>query len=531
LKKTTFLLVGLFLLASHAGAQTHPICESAASDTDGDGYGWENGQSCIVTVSSTEGMCEDRGDFPWGWNPVTLTSCLLGVQTEPSACIDSDGDGFGWNGVATCIVGSSQCEDRGGYPWGWNPVTLSSCRLDEQTGPAEPTQPPLECSDVNGVAALTSLLDSDTGGGFVALEGIVYFAGTTADTGSELSAYNPATGEVNVIGDIFDGPVSSIPADLTILGGKLYLTARDPVTQRDMWVYDPVTAEEPIPLNLFPNDLLEGDTLPGNLIAFDNRIFFTADEFGVGNELMVFDPQTGAVEPVSDINEGSDSSDPKSLTAVLGKLYFSADDGINGRELWAYDPITDTSTMVTDLSSSPGGSDPAQLYVIDDRIYYNTRSGGQTRVYDPRLDTGPALVDYMVDGQATTGQIIDAISDRLILRFDDSSRGGEPWQYIPQTDSTSLIADINPGPEGSRPFGFVELDGEIYFTAEESFGESELWVYDESTMQARRFIDAAQPDLDFPADLTVLDNRLYFVAGPVSGPRDRKQWAYDPRCS
>jgi len=31
---------------------THPACVSASSDSDGDGYGWENSESCIVTASS-----------------------------------------------------------------------------------------------------------------------------------------------------------------------------------------------------------------------------------------------------------------------------------------------------------------------------------------------------------------------------------------------------------------------------------------------------------------------------------------------
>ena len=139
---TRFLLLALsiFFYSPFINAQTLPICESATSDSDGDGYGWENEQSCVVDTSQL-GQCEDRGDFPWGWNPVTLSSCLLGIQTEPSECIDNDGDGFGWNGIATCIVELSQCEDRGGYPWGWNPVTLESCRLDEQVSTTLPLQP------------------------------------------------------------------------------------------------------------------------------------------------------------------------------------------------------------------------------------------------------------------------------------------------------------------------------------------------------------------------------------------------------
>ena len=35
-------------------ATTHPVCEYTASDYDGDGWGWENNQSCQVTDKSHE---------------------------------------------------------------------------------------------------------------------------------------------------------------------------------------------------------------------------------------------------------------------------------------------------------------------------------------------------------------------------------------------------------------------------------------------------------------------------------------------
>ena len=530
--KRILLALTLVSFSPFINAQTLPTCESASSDSDGDGYGWENEQSCIVQ-SSQQGQCEDRGDFPWGWNPVTLSSCLLGELAEPSECIDSDGDGYGWNGIATCIVESSQCEDRGGYPWGWNPVTLESCRLDEQTGTTIPMQPATECTGTDGdvVAGLTPLADSDISSEPVAVDGTVYFVSTTLSAGSEPGFYNPATGEVSIVDDIFSGQTSSIPAHFTMLDEKLYFTARDlGVPQRDLWVYDPQTAAAPRRLELFADDFIAGDTLPDNLIAFNDKIYLTADEFGIGNELMVYDPQTGVLEPASDINAGPAGSDPNSLTEVLGKLYFSANDGFNGRELWVYDPITSESTMVADLSANINGSDPSRLYVVDDKIYYNTRSGGQTRVYDPQTGDRPSLLQYSVDGELTSGTIVGATNNALVVNFVDESRGSEPWIYNPQTDTTSLMADINPGPEGSRASGFVDLDGEIYFSAEASFGDIELWIYNEATMELRRFATPSRTDLEFPAELTVLDGRLYFIAGPASGPRDRKQWVYDPGC-
>ena len=132
----TLLLLIIAILAGTSPkpvtAQTLPNCISGNSDSDGDGYGWENGESCIVQ----QNRCEDRGDFPWGWDPVTETSCRLdqAEQTVQAAqeCPDSDGDGWGWNGVESCRVTefvneAGECIDV--LPlfdgWGWNGV--ASC--------------------------------------------------------------------------------------------------------------------------------------------------------------------------------------------------------------------------------------------------------------------------------------------------------------------------------------------------------------------------------------------------------------------
>lgn len=63
MKRNLFVLAGTLFVAQYSIAGTLPICESASSDTDGDGYGWEREQSCIVDHAA-EGQCEDRGDFP-----------------------------------------------------------------------------------------------------------------------------------------------------------------------------------------------------------------------------------------------------------------------------------------------------------------------------------------------------------------------------------------------------------------------------------------------------------------------------------
>lgn len=106
-------------------------------DVDGDGWGWDGSDTCLVTA-------------------VTGNSAPSGSSAP--LCVDSDGDGFGWDGTDSCLVGQSQpasgngtatgCIDSDGDGWGWDGV--DSCQIlsdntgqgtnQGQTPPATPVQ-------------------------------------------------------------------------------------------------------------------------------------------------------------------------------------------------------------------------------------------------------------------------------------------------------------------------------------------------------------------------------------------------------
>ncbi len=89
-------------------ADTHPNCASSASDPDGDGYGWENERSCIVVSHCASAASDPDGDgFGWENN----RSCIVlpnQAQGRFPACTssgsDPDGDGYGWENNKTCLV-------------------------------------------------------------------------------------------------------------------------------------------------------------------------------------------------------------------------------------------------------------------------------------------------------------------------------------------------------------------------------------------------------------------------------------------
>ena len=92
----------------------------ACIDTDGDGYGWDGQASCVVGGQSTSG------------NSGTAITSSSAINTGGAVCVDTDGDGWGWDGTESCLVGESA---SGSAPES-NPVTPAAPVAAPTTPPA-----------------------------------------------------------------------------------------------------------------------------------------------------------------------------------------------------------------------------------------------------------------------------------------------------------------------------------------------------------------------------------------------------------
>jgi len=98
----TGLLFCLSGVTAQAQTRDRPVCQFASSDADGDGFGWENQTTCIITEAT---------------------------NAEPApACVDDDGDGYGWDGSRVCRV-DVMCYDTAplGDGFGWDGT--NSCQI------------------------------------------------------------------------------------------------------------------------------------------------------------------------------------------------------------------------------------------------------------------------------------------------------------------------------------------------------------------------------------------------------------------
>ena len=89
------------LLFSQTGFAT-PACLYADSDSDNDGWGWENNSSCQVTSSTPAAASANPVVAPQS-SPSGLSN-QSGHPVCTTTLADPDGDGYGWEFNQSCIV-------------------------------------------------------------------------------------------------------------------------------------------------------------------------------------------------------------------------------------------------------------------------------------------------------------------------------------------------------------------------------------------------------------------------------------------
>lgn len=103
------LAISSFALFYAAAPTTHamtPVCHSASSDSDGDGWGWENHRSCLVGATTTTRAILSSGASS---NSNPTSDSRFPVCASSSS--DPDGDGYGWENSDTCVVTSDTSEE------------------------------------------------------------------------------------------------------------------------------------------------------------------------------------------------------------------------------------------------------------------------------------------------------------------------------------------------------------------------------------------------------------------------------------
>jgi ELWxxDGT repeat protein len=305
---------------------------------------------------------------------------------------------------------------------------------------------------------------------FAVFNGRLFFSANDGSTGRELWSTDGTTAGTQLFKDILPGINGSNPTGMTVFNGKLFFAAIDPIAGYELWSSDGTAAGTQLLKDIFPRGGFGSS--PANFTVFDNKLFFTANDFdNTGDELWVTDGTTAGTRLFKDINPGGFGSSPQSLTVVNGKLFFNAQDA-NGYEVW----VTDGTAAGTQLTKN---------------IY-----------------TGPS---------AYSPRSLTAFNGKLFFVAEDATSGSEVWFSDGTAAGTQLLKDIAPGTFGSSPTALAIFDGKLFIT----IARGDLWESDGTTAGTQLLADIFfSESTSRPQNFTVLGNQLLFSAGTLnSGSR------------
>lgn len=371
-----------------------------------------------------------------------------------------------------------------------------------------------------GPEMVMDLYDGATGGvqtdpQYEEFDNKIYISGRTATTGYELYAYDGTT--ITLADDIVSGTGGSVPKYLAAYNGGLYFEADDnDVAGRELYVFDGTSTS--LVADIY--DGVSGSTLR-NLVAAGDFLFFTADDGTNGYELYVYD---GENTTLVDINDGGDSNASR-LAAYNGKIYFTATDGDNTR-LWQHD-----GTTLTDMADL--GSDCfSQRYIVPygDKLYYTGYGGTNQSGYHPWVFDGTEA-SLIVTSARSSGSDLEGefaeLNGKIYFSANDDIYGGELWVYDGQT--SSLVADLYEGDNGSYPIDLTVYNDKLYFFAEVfyegvDYGD-ELVEYDGTDINIIDINEGTSGSGSFMPGMNVYNNKLYFRAS--DGTNGFELWQYD----
>lgn len=135
----------------------------------------------------------------------------------------------------------------------------------------------------------------------VPLDGLLYFVADDGVYGRELWRFDPAAsndaGAASLVVDLVAGENSSDVQQMQALDGKLYFTWNDEVAGYELWQYDPAPNQEAGVVTVV-SDLVNGrgSSMPADLTALGGKLYFSAFSQRWGRELFVHDPNYDPTE-------------------------------------------------------------------------------------------------------------------------------------------------------------------------------------------------------------------------------------------
>ncbi|MCI9846394.1 T9SS type A sorting domain-containing protein [Flavobacterium pectinovorum] len=265
-----------------------------------------------------------------------------------------------------------------------------------------------------------------------------------------------------------------------------------------------------------------GNSSPENLIVFNNKIYFGADDatgtnspgaVDLGKELWVTDGTATGTTFVKDLRPGSNNSTPTGFFSYNSNLYFSANAG-SGNILFKTDG-TESGTIAT------GNSFIFNPIEFNGLIYY-VNTVDSNRLYEFNGTTTVKVANVGTGAESVTGGIFMPFNNKIFcyMSYTTDALGLKLYAYDPANDTFTLVKNITDYGNNAGISNFTVVGSELYFEA----GAGILWKTDGTT--AGTVAVTAAASLTGATSLFNWNGKLYFEAD--NGTSGDQLWVYDP---
>lgn len=362
--------------------------------------------------------------------------------------------------------------------------------------------------------------------GFSTYNGKIYFPAYSNAAGQELWVTDGTPAGTKMVKDIYPGTTGSIAAQVLDTGifrafnNRLFFFANDSVHGRELWSTDGTEINTKMVKDINPG-VAGSQAFSPLFYEYNGKLYFSANDGNNGYELWVTDGTSGGTKMVKDIRPGSGSSSISNITEINGKVIFYANDSIHGPEVWISDGTSANTELLEDINPGTGTSFTSTLYTFtryNGKIYFFAKD--DTHGYELWTTDGTAAGTLMVKdinpgiADGNSGNVGTVYKGKMYFAANDGVNGRELWSSDGTTQGTQLVKDIYPGLSNGSPSQFDLLGSDLYMVATDSLsGGRELWVTDGTESGTRLAVDVVPGTTGATiTNMFVYKSALYFSA-------------------
>jgi len=345
------------------------------------------------------------------------------------------------------------------------------------------------------VKDVTPGLGSSGPGVLTAVNGRIFFFANDGVHGQEPWVSDGTDVGTTLLADVLPGALGSSPWPLATVGSTLFFSADDGIHGGELWKTDGTPLGTAMVKDINPGS---GSSLSSGspfffpkAAALGGQLLFAADDGTHGIELWTSDGTAMGTGLLADLVPGSGGANPFDFVVAGTLVFFQANDPVHGLELWASDGTPGGSGRVKDINPGTASSVPWELTAVGSQVFFTASDGAHGRELwkSDGTDAGTVMVKDVNPGAGDSAYIftpmrLTASGSRLFLFANDGVNGPEPWVSDGTDAGTTLLADLNPGPQGSflgQGFGISRstvAGGRWFFTAYTPATASEIYVSD-----------------------------------------------------